>query len=209
MPSPAEIAAQIADRVQTLAEPKLRNLIAVVGPPASGKTTLAAALHEALNARGVPTGLVAMDGFHLDNPVLEARGLRTRKGAPETFDLAGFASLLGRLTVEGEVIAPTFDRARDASIGSSSVVTPEMTTVIVEGHYLLLDEPGWRDLSAKWTHSVMLTAPIEELEKRLIQRWLQFGFTEADARVKALDNDLPNARRVLNNSRAADMTFSQ
>ena len=209
MPSPAEIAAQIADRVQTLPEPKLRNLIAVVGPPASGKTTLAAALHQSLNARGVPTGLVAMDGFHLDNSVLEARGLRTRKGAPETFDLAGFASLLGRLAIEGEVIAPTFDRARDASIGSSSVVTPEMTTVIVEGNYLLLDEPGWRDLSANWTLSVMLTAPIEELEKRLIQRWLQFGFTEADARVKALDNDLPNARRVLNNSRVADMTFSQ
>ncbi|SMX24139.1 hypothetical protein [Boseongicola aestuarii] len=209
MTTPSDIAGAIADRAEALPKPQRRNLIAVVGPPASGKTTVASTLLRVLNARGVPTGLVAMDGFHLDNSVLDARGLRARKGAPETFDLAGFTSLLTRLAVEDEVIAPTFDRSRDASIGSSSVVTREMTTVIVEGNYLLLNEPGWRDLSKHWTLSVMLTVPVDELEQRLIQRWLQFGFSEDGARTKALDNDLPNARRVLENSLAADMTIAE
>ena len=116
MTTPSDIAAAIADRAEALPKPpQRRNLIAVVGPPASGKTTVASTLLRVLNARGVPTGLVAMDGFHLDNTVLDARSLRARKGAPETFDLAGFSSLLTRLAVEDEVIAPTFDRARDAS----------------------------------------------------------------------------------------------
>ena len=209
MPSPSDIAAQIADRVEALAKPKLRNLIAVVGPPASGKTTLAAALRTALTDRGTPTGLVAMDGFHLDNAILDARGLRARKGAPETFDLAGFASLLRRLSSEAEVIAPTFDRARDASIGSSSVVSGDMTTVIVEGNYLLLNEPGWRDLQDHWAMSVMLSVSAEELESRLLERWRLFGFPEPEALAKARGNDLPNALRVQEDSLAADMTFTQ
>ncbi|NNL18606.1 MAG: sugar transporter [Boseongicola sp.] len=209
MTSPSDTAAAIADRVIALSEPKLRNLIAVVGPPASGKTTLAAVLHKTLNDRGVRTGLVAMDGFHLDNSILDARALRARKGAPETFDLAGFSSLLQRLGTEGEVIAPTFDRALDASIGSSSVVSPEMTTVIVEGNYLLLNEPGWRDLSAYWSLSVMLSVSAAELEMRLLDRWRQFGFADDEAMAKARGNDLPNALRVQENSLEADMKFSQ
>lgn len=208
MTSPSDIAASVADRVEALPKPKLRNLVAVVGPPASGKTTLAASLRDALNARGMATGLVAMDGFHLDNSILDARGLRARKGAPETFDLAGFASLLARLGTEEEVIAPTFDRARDASIGSSSVVSGEMTTVIVEGNYLLLNEPGWRNLSAHWDLSIMLDVSADQLEARLLDRWRQFGFADDEALAKARGNDLPNALRVRDNSLAADMTIS-
>ena len=208
MTSPSDIAASVADRVEALPKPKLRNLVAVVGPPASGKTTLAASLRDALNARGMATGLVAMDGFHLDNSILGARGLRARKGAPETFDLAGFASLLARLGTEEEVIAPTFDRARDASIGSSSVVSGEMTTVIVEGNYLLLNEPGWRNLSAHWDLSIMLDVSADQLEARLLDRWRQFGFADDEALAKARGNDLPNALRVRDNSLAADMTIS-
>jgi pantothenate kinase len=208
MTSPSDIAARIADRVEALPDPKLRNLIAIAGPPASGKTTVAIALQKVLNARGMATGLVAMDGFHLDNSVLDARGLRDRKGAPDTFDLGGFVSLLTRLGVEDEVIAPTFDRARDASIGSSSIVTADMTTVVVEGNYLLLNEPGWCDLREHWAFSVMLTVGEQELENRLIQRWLNFGFPKSEARAKALHNDLPNATRVLENSLPADMTVS-
>ena len=52
-----------------------RRLIALA-PPASGKSTLAAELVVAL---GSTSKLVPVDGFHLDNRLLEARGLRYRK----------------------------------------------------------------------------------------------------------------------------------
>ena len=204
MPSPEDIAAAIADRLQALPKAEGRRLVAVAGPPASGKSTVAKHLQSELNRRGVATGLVAMDGFHLDNPILDARGLRARKGAPETFDLGGFAAFLQRLRNGGEVIAPTFDRTRDVSVGSSSIVSADAEWVVVEGNYLLLDEPGWRDLNRFWDFSVSIQPSMAVLEERLIQRWLDHGFDETGARRKTETNDLPNARRVIENSLQAD-----
>ena len=204
MQSPDDIAVAIADRLQALPVFEGRRLVAVAGPPASGKSTVAQRLHAELNRRDVAAGLVAMDGFHLDNPILDARGLRARKGAPETFDLGGFAALLQRLQGGGEVIAPTFDRARDVSVGSSAIVPEEVDWVVVEGNYLLLDEPGWRDLSRFWDFSVSLRPAMAVLETRLIQRWLDHGFDAKGAREKTEANDLPNARRVVEHGLKAD-----
>ena len=209
MAEPYQIASDIADRVLAMPDEGGRRLIAIAGPPAAGKTTVTQALRTVLSERGIASGVVAMDGFHLGNGILDARGLRTRKGAPETFDLAGFASLLSRLVQGDEVIAPTFDRRLDASIGSNMVIGPEMSIALVEGNYLLLDEPGWRDLSEFWSYTIRLTAPVEELERRLVQRWLKYGFSEEAARAKALENDIPNARRVEEMSQSADMTIRE
>lgn len=54
-----------------------------------------------------------MDGFHLADVELDRLGRRDRKGAPDTFDAAGYAALLGRLRDEEEddiVYAPGFER---------------------------------------------------------------------------------------------------
>jgi pantothenate kinase len=51
-----------------------------------------------------------MDGFHLDNAILTARGLLPRKGAPETFDALGFVRMVERLGTDAEVVIPGFDR---------------------------------------------------------------------------------------------------
>ena len=202
---PSRAAELIADRVVGLPFQGRRKLIAIAGPPASGKTTCAQAVCHALSARGDRVGLVAMDGFHLDNGLLEARGLRSRKGAPETFDLGGFTSVLHRLALEDEVVVPTFDRVRDISVGASAVVASDVTTVVVEGNYLLLDAPGWRDLADVWDFSVFFSVPMADLEKRLLQRWIDLGLGETVAREKVHGNDLPNARFVLENSLEADL----
>ena len=182
-----------------------RRVIAIVGPPASGKSTIADALaaHEE-NAKVVP-----MDGFHLDNPILTARGLLNRKGAPETFDARGFLYLIKRLQTEEEVVFPIFDRALDRSIAGAGVIDAACDLVIVEGNYLLLDQPVWRDLSPLWDYSVNLRVPREVLRKRLIQRWASYGYAPADAALKADGNDMLNADTIVQNALPCDLVLDE
>lgn len=194
---------QLASTIRSLPFTGRRRLVALAGPPASGKSTLA----EELAAQNPAFRVVPMDGFHLDNAVLDARGLRDRKGAPETFDAIGFLHLIRRLRSEAEVIIPAFDRALDRSINGAAVVGPEIETVIVEGNYLLLDAPVWRDLAQLWDYSVQLDVPEQVLRARLIERWLSHGFSEAEARAKAEANDLPNAAVVRERTLPADLTI--
>ena len=180
-----------------------RRLIALAGPPASGKSPLAPRLADALGGAVVP-----MDGFHLDDTLLEPRGLLPRKGAPETFDQRGFARFIADLATGGEVFHPTFDRTREIAIAQSGVVPAECDTVVVEGNYLLLDAPGWRELAARWDLSVYLPVDPEVLEQRLIARWLGHGLPEQAARAKAMDNDIPNGARVAAALLDPDITYT-
>ncbi len=113
-----------------------------------------------------------MDGFHLDNRVLEARGLLARKGAPETFDGAGFVAAMRRIAAGHEVVMPVFDRARDLAI-AGAVVIPAEGPVIVEGNYLAFADPPWDALAELWDLSIRIEEPEEELRRRLVARWLR------------------------------------
>ena len=181
-----------------------RRLVAVAGAPASGKSTLA----EVLAAADASFCMVPMDGFHLDNGVLRDRDLLHRKGAPETFDVAGLRHLVTRLAQEDEVIYPSFDRRLDRAIAGSGVVGPAIETVILEGNYLLLDRPGWRDLAALWDLSIRLDVPAEVLETRLMQRWLDHGYSPQDATRKVHQNDMLNANTVIADALPADITLT-
>ncbi|MEJ2019321.1 MAG: nucleoside/nucleotide kinase family protein [Maritimibacter sp.] len=141
--------------------------------------------------------LMPMDGFHLDNRLLEPRGLLPRKGAPESFDFGGFAATLARVKTDPSVVLPVFDRSREIAIAGAAEIAPDTRIVVVEGNYLCLNEAPWRELAKLWDFSVFLDVPMEELERRLIARWLGYGFSPEAAREKALGNDIPNARRVV------------
>ena len=201
MRTPDDVAEDIASLARDLAG-EGRKLIAVAGPPAAGKSTVAEAV---ANTLGPKATLVPMDGFHFSNAILDARGLRARKGAPETFDLAGFKALLSRMRTESEVAVPTFDRALDCSIGSSVMVEPHHDLIVVEGNYLLLDEPNWRELAGYWDASAFLNVPFDTLKARLIQRWLDHGLGADAAEHRAMSNDIPNALRVVENVLPADL----
>lgn len=181
-----------------------RFLVALAGPPASGKSTLAHDLAAALSpgARVVP-----MDGFHYDDAVLEARGLRARKGSPATFDAKGFIHLIRRLREEDEVAIPIFDREVELSRAAADVVGPQDRILIVEGNYLLLDEDPWRALPPLFDLTVFLDVPEEVLVRRLTDRWRHFGKTEEAARDWIAGNDLPNALTVITRSAPADITL--
>ena len=206
--TPAQLAALVVDRVLQLPDTGKRRLIAVAGPPASGKSTLSAAIVDKLLLAGTETALLSMDGFHLDNGILNARGLLHRKGAPDTFDLPGLRSLLERLREEQDLFGPSFDRKRDISIGSSVHYHPAISTVIVEGNYLLTDIPNWRDLNSLWDMSVYMHVDSAELHRRLRARWLALGLTEADTLSKISENDALNSELVRTKSRPADITLS-
>lgn len=203
MPGPnAQTVKDLARRVEGIEPNARRRLIAIAGAPGSGKTTLAADLVKAL---GPGAALVPMDGFHLDNRVLDARGLRARKGAPETFDATGFLHMVRRLASEPEVIVPVFDRDRDIAIAGAQVVGPDTETAVVEGNYLLLDTRPWSDLRPLFDLSVFLDVDEDELEDRLVRRWRAHGHDAEAARTRALGNDLPNARLVARQSAEADL----
>jgi len=198
---------QLADRIHALRQSKQRSLVAIAGAPGSGKSTLAEELSRRLTAQKAVNCVVPMDGFHLDNSIIEARSLLQRKGAPETFDAPGFVRLVKALSVREEVYAPVFDRPRDISIAGAVPILPDCPIIIIEGNYLLLDEAPWRDLQQYWDVTAFLDVPMPELRARLIQRWLTLNYSRAVATRRAESNDIPNAQRIYDNLIGADFTL--
>ena len=185
-----------------------RLLVAVTGAPGSGKSTIATELARRLNLAKRQTVVVPMDGFHLDNAILEERGVLARKGAPETFDSPGFVRLVKALKTGDEVFAPVFDRTRDIAIAGAVVVPSQAQVVIVEGNYLMFDEDPWRELAPLWDVTARLDVAMPELRARLIHRWLSLNYSRAVATRRAESNDVPNAQRVVDRGLPCDFTFN-
>ncbi|UGX88855.1 nucleoside/nucleotide kinase family protein [Phyllobacterium meliloti] len=185
-----------------------RLIVAIAGPPGAGKSTVSAAICAAINAKENDAAVVVpMDGFHLDNAILDARDQRKRKGSPPTFDCAGFEVLLKRLRAgENDVVIPLFDRKLDLARAGAAVVSGDQRILLVEGNYLLLDEAPWDRLAPLFDITVFLQVDRVEMENRLVQRWLGFGYNVGSAQQRALSNDIPNADLVLSRSRPADYT---
>ena len=198
--TPAMLAEDIRRKAEDL---EGRFIAALAGPPGAGKSTLAEAGVEAL---GPDARVVPMDGFHFDDAILTARGLRSRKGAPETFDVAGYRHLLSRLQDEDEVAIPVFDRSLELSRGSADLVTKDHRILVTEGNYLLLNENPWIDLADFFDLTVFIDVPEAELDRRLLDRWAFYGKTPEAARAWIDGNDMPNIRRVILGSRQADIT---
>lgn len=182
-----------------------RRIVAVAGAPGSGKSTFAERLRDRLEGR-VAAQVLAMDGFHYDDLVLEARGDRQRKGAPHTFDVEGLASALARIAADrGAVAVPVFDRAIEIARAGARIIEADTRLVIAEGNYLLLDAPEWAALRRFFDLTVFLEVPEAELERRLLARWAGYGLEGTALREKMQGNDLPNMRLVVGRSVSADL----
>jgi pantothenate kinase len=187
-----------------------RSLTAIVGAPGAGKSTLAATLAAALDTDAPGSAAVLeQDGYHFDDRVLEQRRMRDRKGAPETFDTGGLFHMLRRLkdNREDEVAVPVFDRDIEIARAGARIIPRTVRSIIVEGNYLLLDRPGWRDLLPLFDITVMIVVAEETLRQRLIARWAGFQLSPEEIAAKVEGNDLPNGRLVIGASAKAEFAF--
>lgn len=199
----------LADNIIADAKGHKRFIVAIAGPPGAGKSSLAEALLSLLTKKTVQARIVPMDGFHLDNELLAHAKLTDRKGAPDTFDVAGFIHLMKRLvSLEDNVVIPTFDRTKDLSIAGAQMVSINDRVLIVEGNYLLLKQQPWAQLKRFWDHTIFINPGIDVLEKRLINRWLEYGLEPEAAMLRALGNDIPNAHCVLEHSAGSDQSVN-
>ncbi|MBE1297356.1 MAG: AAA family ATPase [Rhodobacteraceae bacterium] len=204
MPTQRLTKAQLLKLIAQKAKGNTRVLVGIAGAPGSGKSTLA----EELAAHLAGAAVLPMDGFHLDNAELEQMGLLDRKGASETFDAKGFAELVRSLRSEEEVFYPTFDRALDKTIPNDGHLSTAVRIVVLEGNYLLLDEPPWNELAAEFDITVGLEVSLDVLEKRLVRRWLDQGMSLERATARARENDMKNANLVIEKSVIPDVILS-
>lgn len=214
----ASVHAPLLARMSACAEARGgRCVVFVAGPPGSGKTTLCA-LWERL-ARETP-GTCAVqtlpaDGFHFPNATLDSTTiardgrevtLRSIKGCPETFDLAALSTRLAALRSGTAVRWPYYDRAiHDPVPDAIAVVSTGI--LLVEGNYLLLDEPGWRELRTRADLSIFIESTPDTLAD-VLQRLLRGGRSHDDAVTHHLSVDHVNYRRVMTHRCPADIVLA-
>ncbi len=169
-----------------------RRVLGLVGVPGAGKSTLAARLTESLGdgAVGVP-----MDGFHLANAELARLGRSHRKGAPDTFDAAGYVNLLRRLRhpAPGETVyAPAFHREIEEAVAGSIAVPDTARLIITEGNYLLLGGP-WTEVRGLLDEVWFVEGDEGIRQERLLARHVRHGRTPTEAQSWIATTDEPNA----------------
>ncbi len=191
---------ELIERARGLVTAGRRRMLGITGAPAAGKSTLAAALTQALAPDAV---LVPMDGFHLAATELHRLGRHDRKGAPDTFDATGYVALLQRLRANAEdvVYAPEFRREIEEPIAGAIAVPRGVPLVITEGNYLLLWPQARILLDEVW----FVEADEQARLARLIARHMAFGRTRAEAEGRAFGSDQRNAELIAASRDGADL----
>ena len=196
----ARLAGTLVERARTLIVPGERRLLGITGAPAAGKSTLAGSLVAALAPEAV---LVPMDGFHLAAAQLRRLGRLDRKGAPDTFDAAGYLALLQRLRDRAEdvVYAPEFRREIEEPIAGAIAVPREVPLAITEGNYLLY----WNDVRELLDEVWFVDLDEPTRLARLIERHMAYGRTRAEAEQRTYGSDQRNAEHIMATRMNADL----
>lgn len=196
-------------------EQEERVVIFLCAPPGSGKSTLAA-FWEYLSQQSSfiePLQVLPFDGFHYTNEILESNttqrngetiSLRSIKGGFETFNLTDLIRKLKQLKTQAPKW-PYYDRNLHDPVDDAIQVNKNI--VVVEGNWLLLDEPVWSELYKLADFTVFIDTDAEFLKDRLVNRKIRGGVSEEDALAFYENSDAINVEKVLNHSIKADLNL--
>lgn len=185
------------EQIQSLLDgPNPRSLIGIVGKPGAGKSTIVLDIEKHFDSRQV--AVIPMDGYHLSNEELISLGRRERKGAPDTFDVKGFTSLIERvkLNYQNDHQFPIFHREIEASIENEGVVGKESKVVVIEGNYLFSEDYSWDAVFPLLDHTWFIDIDDEVRIQRLIARHIRYGKTLEAAENWSRGSDESNARFI-------------
>jgi len=192
-------------RIASLLASGKRKILGIAATPGAGKSTLAQAIAAHF---GEVVQVVPMDGFHLANSELHRLGRRQRKGAPDTFDAAGYVNLMRRIHTQSAdevVYAPEYRREVEEAIAGAIAVQPQTRLIVTEGNYLLLDASPWCQLREVLDEIWYLEVADDLRHTRLLARHMQFGKSEQQARDWIASTDEPNAVHIAAGRARADV----
>lgn len=194
-------------------EPR-RLLVGVAGPPASGKSVLAAIVAAVINAlAGAEISLpVGLDGWHYPNSYLDSHSilkggqrvpLRKIKGAPDSFDAASALDFLRRLSSEDTLPYPVYSRVSHDPVPSATPILPSHRVIFFEGNYLFLQRPPWSAFFPLFDLTIFVSAPRAKMIAGLRERHLRSGKDPSAVDAHIAFSDLGNLDLILSESATA------
>ena len=191
-----------------------RILVMLAAPPGAGKSTMVSFL-EYLAKDLIPefkVQAIGMDGFHrrqeyLIEHTIAVDGTEVRmvdvKGCPETFDLDKLKTSIEGALAGTKKAWPTYDRHLHNPV--EDAIKLDADILLLEGNYLLLDAPGWDELSSLADYTIKITADPDMLRTRLIDRKEKSGNSREKAEQFVDFSDMRNVRLCLEHSKKADL----
>ncbi len=194
-----------------------RTIVFLAAPPGAGKSTLARFLQvlSRTDPEIEPLQTLGMDGFHRYEKDLALRSILRNgeripmsrvKGAPETFDLDRLTQAIRQVAAGGDIGWPEYSRTLHDPVENAVSVSGRL--LLIEGNYLLLDVPGWRELKQYADYTIFLKADPEILRTRLTERKQAEGYSREEAVGHVEFSDMVNVKLCLEHSVPADLELT-
>lgn len=197
-------------------EKNRRITVLLAAPPGAGKSTLVSFLqYLSETTEGLePVKTIGMDGFHHYQDYLLSHTVTRNgetfpmvkvKGSPISFDLELLEQRLARVSAGENCYWPEYSRPLHNPVDGVNRV--EGNIVLLEGNYLLLDEPDWCRLRSYADFRIFIRADEKDVKDRLTVRKAASGMPVEDAAKHVEFSDIPNVRECLAHSTGADLTL--